>query len=124
MGLPPMSPTSDFFQGTMYMTFGCSRSPVTVAAPIASRSTALGALGAALAGAWAAAGAAGAAGWEVFARGSPASAWASVFTGLVTVVLAAGAGACTAAGGAGRCAAAMPMAGEHTMGELKILAYP
>src|SRR5260370_36040 len=38
MGLPARSPISDRFQGTMYMTFGCSRSPVTVAVPNSSRS--------------------------------------------------------------------------------------
>src|SRR5580658_5544562 len=104
MGLPPMSPMSDFFQGTIYMTLGCSRSPVTVAVPKSSRSTPLGGLGAPLAGALAVAGAAagaagtaGAAGWEVSARGSPASAWALVLTGFVTVV-AACAAACAAAG--------------------------
>ena len=39
---PARSPISDFFHGTMYMTFGCSRSPVTVAVPNSSRSTAAG----------------------------------------------------------------------------------
>src|SRR5260370_37164198 len=38
MGLPVRSPISDRFQGTIYMTFGCSRSPVTVAVPNSSRS--------------------------------------------------------------------------------------
>src|ERR1700730_5290527 len=38
MGLPRISPISDRFQGTTYMTFGCSRSPVTVAVPKLSRS--------------------------------------------------------------------------------------
>src|SRR5580704_9371695 len=38
MGLPARSPISDRFQGTIYMTFGCSRSPVTVAVPNSSRS--------------------------------------------------------------------------------------
>src|SRR5216684_8571784 len=38
MGLPLRSPISDRFHGTTYMTFGCSRSPVTVAVPKSSRS--------------------------------------------------------------------------------------
>jgi hypothetical protein len=46
MGLPDKSPISDFFHGTMYMTLGCSRSPVTVAVPKFSRSAAPGAFGA------------------------------------------------------------------------------
>ena len=40
MGLPDRSPISDFFHGTIYMTLGCSRSPVTVAVPNSSRSAA------------------------------------------------------------------------------------
>src|ERR1700738_491090 len=43
MGLPARSPISDRFQGTIYMTFGCSRSPVTVAVPRSNRSILLGA---------------------------------------------------------------------------------
>ena len=39
MGLPDRSPISELFHGTMYMTFGCSRSPVTVAVFSSSRST-------------------------------------------------------------------------------------
>src|SRR5882757_3082488 len=38
MGLPARSPISERFQGTIYMTLGCSRSPVTVAVPRSSRS--------------------------------------------------------------------------------------
>src|SRR5580704_16223781 len=100
MGLPARSPISDRFQGTIYMTFGCSRSPVTVAVPNSSRSilaaddfgpdpgpagaslpTGARAAGArrtngagAADGAGAAADAGSVAGWfDVSARGSPAS---------------------------------------------------
>src|SRR5579862_4996986 len=89
MGLPDKSPMSDLFHGTIYMTLGCSRSPVTVAVPSSSRSTPplplaaacpWGAPGAAPA-CWDAAaadpgrapGAPGAAAGEVAALGSPAS---------------------------------------------------
>src|ERR1700744_4215036 len=104
MGLPERSPISDFFHGTIYMTLGCSRSPVTVAVPNSKRSVAVdlapaavpadacepaagrgagplaGAPGGAAgddAGAAAGGAAAGSGGAsEVMARGSPASLWA------------------------------------------------
>src|SRR6202161_1809476 len=97
MGLPESSPISDLFQGTIYMTLGCSRSPVTVAVPNSNRSAAVDlppcavpagacAPGAAPpeewavdgrgAGAWAGCAAGAGAASEVMARGSPASLWA------------------------------------------------
>src|ERR1700692_1745942 len=129
MGLPPRSPISDRFQGTTYMTFGCSRSPVTVAVPKSSRSV----LGA---GFWpaggrgsvardfdGAGGVAGSfdAGWfEVSTCGSPASdcavgraAFAEGAAGAVWEG-AAGADAAGAAGAAGGAACCCASAGPHT----------
>lgn len=109
MGLPDKSPISDFFQGTMYMTLGCSRSPVTVAVPKFNRSAAPGALdaGAAFDAALGGAGATGAGGDgvgdpEVLARGSPAS--------ICAVDLGAGlaVGGAEACAGTVSCAAAKP----------------
>src|SRR5882762_7230332 len=94
IGLPDRSPISELFHGTMYMTFGCSRSPVTVAVFSSSRSTPPG-------GFWPAALGARATGWvpadgeavldgleappgaggAVLARGSPASICAVDFDG-------------------------------------------
>src|ERR1700690_3476088 len=86
MGFPARSPRSDFFQGTIYMTLGCSRSPVTVAVPNSSLSDAPGFFWTVPAGGRAAVagGRAAAGGREVLALGSPASDCG---------VLAAGAGA-------------------------------
>src|ERR1700692_494799 len=78
------------------MTFGCSRSPVTVAVP-SSRRSILGAdFGLAFAGARAA---------EVSARGSPASDCAVALVGFAEGVAVV---ASVAAGGDGGCAAARP----------------
>src|SRR5450631_2391541 len=98
MGLPDRSPMPDFFHGTMYMTFGCSRSPVTVAVPNSSRSAPAGAF-------WGGPAAGRPAGTvrEVLTRGSPASDWAVAFAGFAAAgvgVLGAAAGSANASAGA------------------------
>src|SRR5450631_3239681 len=121
MGFPAKSPISDFFHGTMYMTFGCSRSPVTVAVPNSSRSEAPGGFCPGPEDARAAAPAArdvlargspasdcALAGREVLARGSPASDWAVALGGFAA---GAEAGAGAAAGAAGSLAGAVAGAG-------------
>src|SRR5450631_651165 len=104
MGFPAKSPISDFFHGTMYMTFGCSRSPVTVAVPNSSRSEAPGGFCPGPEDARAAAPAAR----DVLARGSPASDWAVALGGFAA---GAEAGAGAAAGAAGSLAGAVAGAG-------------
>src|SRR5258708_14187425 len=44
MGFPARSPIPARFKGPIYMPFGCSRSPVTVAVPNSNRSILLGAV--------------------------------------------------------------------------------
>jgi hypothetical protein len=89
----------------MYMTFGCSRSPVTVAVPNSRRSVVPGAFEVDPAAVPRAVcvGAGAAAGWEVLARGSPASDWAVALAGLAVAAGAAvsAAGAAVSAAGAG-----------------------
>src|SRR5216684_3821351 len=109
----------------MYMTFGCSRSPVTVAVPNSSRSVVPGGFGpvpapdrppAACGGREVVARGSPASDWavadrDVLARGSPASDWGVALAGLAGLAGAAAGGLeASVEVGAGSCAEATLMA--------------
>src|SRR5208337_1506477 len=144
MGFPVRSPISDLFQGTIYITLGCSRSPVTVAVLKSTRSAVPGAFWPAAWGARLAAAVRGGAGvpagagapraaalapddpGDVSARGSPASICAVDFVGPRIEPLGAGVAGTEGgdgATGAVSCAAAAPpakpAAADQTKSQLK-----